>query len=132
MSPAERVIRTVGYVAVGFFLAFIFLPIVGFALYNALVRERAKAVAFLAEPGLWIIAAGPVLLWTSLVLMYFRLPREVRSVNVGTFGRNDLRIGRLMAMLRQYRHIHGFDWVLWAMSLSALVTAVLLMALAVS
>src|SRR5207253_550866 len=82
-------------------------------------RNPRALIEFAQIPGCWVIVAGPLLLWASLMAFYFRLPKEVRRVSLGTMGwPRDLQFGAVADLFREYRRRHGFDWLLWLQALS--------------
>ncbi|MEK6374956.1 MAG: hypothetical protein AABO58_19950 [Acidobacteriota bacterium] len=123
MTAFERAIRVIAYVVIALFIAAFFIPFVGITLFEGFRRNPRALIEFAHLPGCWLIIAGPLLCWTSLMAFYFRLPKEVRTASLGTLGASTLRIGGIVNLVRQYRRRYGFDWLLWTVTLSGVITA---------
>lgn len=122
MNAFKRAVRVVGYVVIGLFIAGIFIPFVGVTLFEGFRRNPRALIEFAGLPGCWLIIAGPLLCWASLMAFYFRLPKEVRTASLGTLGASSLRIGGIVNLVRQYHRRYGFDWLLWTVTLSGIIT----------
>ncbi len=127
MNPVERGIRRAGNVVIALFIFLFFVPYVGSMLYDAIRRNPRALLEFLQLPGCWMVLLGPVLFWTSLASFYFRLPREIRQQHVGVL-RSHFDLGALAFLFHEYRKLHGFDWLLWIMVLSGVLTLVVVAA----
>ena len=68
---------------------------------------------------------GPLLCWASLTAFYFRLPKEMRTASLGTMGVGSLNIRGIVDLFRQYRRRYGFDWLLWTVTVSGVLTVVI-------
>jgi hypothetical protein len=121
----ERVVRKIGYTIIALFVLLFFLPFVGLSLYDAIRANPRALLEFLREPGCWLIVLGPILLWASLAAFYFRIPKLVRSRSVGTLGMR-YNVGAIVTLFRDYRRARGFDWLLWVMVGSGVVTVALI------
>ena len=115
-------IRIIAYTIIGLFLAGFFVPFVGMALYDGFRRNPRALIEFAQLPGCWLTVAGPLLFWVSLAAFYFRLPKETRRVSLGTLGINDVRPSVARRLFSEYRRRHGYDWLLWLVTLSGIVT----------
>jgi len=127
----QRVIRRVAYAIIALFLIAFFIPFVGFTLFDGLRRNPRALIEFAQEPGCWVILAGPVLFWISLVAFYVRLPKEVRARKVGTLGRR-YDFGAIATLFREYRRLYGFDWLLWVMAASGALTLLIVAMLVIA
>jgi len=119
MNAVERWIRYVAYTVIGLFLLAV-AAFVGAILFEAVQRNPHALVEMLALPGCWIVICGPILLWISLVAFYFRLPKDIRRAHVSEY--RYLNPGVVVALAQEYHRIHGFDWLLWIVTASGVLT----------
>jgi hypothetical protein len=122
MTAFERAIRVIAYVVIALFIAGFFIPFVGMTLFEGFRRNPRALIEFARLPGCWLLIAGPLLCWASLTAFYFRLPKDVRTASLGTMGVGRLDIGRIVDLVRQYRRRYGFDWLLWIVTISGVLT----------
>ncbi len=125
MKSIERGIRIVGYVVIGLFVLLFFIPFVGMMLYDAICANPKAILEFLRIPGCWAFFLGPILFWFALMTFYFRLPKELRTVYVATKP-GGYRLEAIAMLVREYRARHGYDWLLWILTASGLVTLVII------
>ncbi len=127
----ERFVKIVGYTIIGLFLLLFFIPFVGLSLYDAIRRSPGAILEFFRLPGCWMILVGPILFWISLAAFYFRLPKESRGVYVAEKP-GGFYFRAIALLFREYRRIHGFDWLLWIVAASGALTLVIVVALIAS
>ena len=124
-EPAlEKGIRRVAWVIIAAFLLLMFVPYVGMMLYDAFTRNPQAVIGFLLVPGCWAILVGPVFYMLSLAAVHFRLPQEIRRESLGQLGGRSgyYRSGGMTHLFTEYFRQRGYDWVMWVVTVSGLVT----------
>jgi uncharacterized BrkB/YihY/UPF0761 family membrane protein len=76
-SGLEGVVRKALWWIIGLFVFLAFVPFVGMTLRDAFARGPFPWREML--PGC-VVLLGPFLLWIALAAMYFRAPRELRTI----------------------------------------------------
>jgi uncharacterized membrane protein len=112
-SGFERAVRKVCWWIIGIFVFLGVVPFVGMTLFEAFARARGPFPWREMLPGCAAMC-GPFLLWIALAAMYFRAPRELRSIYFGDFGQRWRSSGRyyfdgISQFFSGYRKRFGID-----------------------
>jgi hypothetical protein len=124
-SGFERAVRKIAWWIIGIFVFLGVVPFVGMTLFDAFARAPFPWREML--PGCAVMG-GPFLLWIALAAMYFRAPRELRSIYFGNFGTRTRGVGNIssgqiyldgiLQFFRGYRKRFGIDVWFWLMLIS--------------
>jgi uncharacterized membrane protein len=135
-SGSERAVRKVCWWIIGIFIFLGVVPFVGMTLFEAFARARGPFPWREMLPGCAVMS-GPVLLWIALAAMYFRAPRELRSIYFGDFGQRWRSPGRyyfdgISQFFSGYRKRFGIDVWFWLMLISIPWSVIVVVAVVVS
>ena len=139
-SGFERAVRKVALWIIGIFVFLGVVPFVGMTLFDAFARARGPFPWREMLPGCAVLG-GPFLLWIALAAMYFRAPRELRSIYFGNFGTRtqifgissgQIYLGGIRQFFRGYRERFGIDVWFWLMLISIAWSVIAAVALVVS
>ena len=134
-SDFERALRKVLWWIVGIFVFLAVVPFVGMTLFEAFARARGPFPWREMLPGCAALF-GPFLLWIALGAMYFRAPRELRSIYFGDFsgGRSfgTYYLGGIAQFFSGYRKRFGIDVWFWLMLISIAWIVIVIVAVVVS
>lgn len=125
-TTAERILRRItGAIIILFLIAMFAIFVV-----PIVFGDPARTLRFLRDmssnPAFWAIIAGPITFWAALIAMSLRLPREIRSANLGTLGSRTMRVTGVLDLFVAYRARFGFGPLLWTVVLSGTITVSLL------
>jgi hypothetical protein len=131
-SGFERVVRKVLWWIIGLFIFLAFVPFVGMTLFDGFARARGPFPWRETLPGCALML-GPFLLWISLAAMYFRAPRELRSIYFGHLGGStgDYDLGGIAQFFSGYRKRFGIDFWFWLMLISILWSVIVIVEIGV-
>ena len=118
MDVLERVVRKVLWWIIGLFIFLAVVPYVGMMLIDAFRRGPLPWREML--PGCAVMF-GPVLLWITLAVMYFRAPKELRNIYFGHLGgrfSGSYDPGGIFQFFSGYRKRFGIDIWFWLMLIS--------------
>jgi hypothetical protein len=118
-SGFARVLRKLLAWIIGIFVFLAVFPFVGMTLFEAFSRARGPIPWREGLPGCALMF-GPFLLWIALAAMYFRAPKELRSIYFSTWGPAGgiLNFGRIYQFFSGYRKRFGIDVWFWLVLIS--------------
>jgi hypothetical protein len=134
-SGFERAVRkALGWI-IGIFVFLAVVPFVGMTLFEAFSRAR-RPFPWTEMLPVFAAMSGPVLLWIALAAMYFRAPRELRSIyfsrhGLGGFG-GMFYFDRIYQFFSGYRKRFGIDVWFWLMLISIPWSVIVIVAVVVS
>lgn len=126
----ERALRKALWWIIGLFVFLAFVPFVGMTLFEGFKRGPLPWREML--PGCALMF-GPVLLWISLAAMYFRAPKELRTIYFGDFGDRGgfsgrYNVGGIIRFFSGYRKHFGMDVWFIALLISIVWSVILVIA----
>jgi len=130
-SDFERVLRKVLAWIIGIFVFLAVVPFVGMTLFEAFSRGPIPWREGL--PGCALMF-GPFLMWIALATMYFRAPKQLRSIYFSgwEFGLEVFYFDRIFQFFSGYRKRFGIDGWFWLLLISIPWSVIVMVAVAVS